>query len=95
MKTAKTFLENLKKVNPKSIIKTWYESISLKYHEEIIREDFSFFEDKDYSDDLSNDKILKTINKIRSKVKNTSLENKKKTMKYLQNLTKLSLLYFN
>lgn len=99
LKTAKTFIVNLKKYNPKSIITTWYDFIAIPYKKEIMIGDFSFFEEKDYSFDLkesqSPEQILKTINEIRKEVANTTENNKKKTMQYLQNLSKMSILYFN
>ena len=99
LKTAKTFIEKLKKINPKSIIMTWYEYIAIPYKLEIEKGDFSFFENKDYSNDLkdsqSQEKILNTINQIRKEVKHTIDNNKKKTIKYLKNLSKMSILYNN
>tara|TARA_Y100000816_G_C25746519_1_gene392676 strand:+ start:28 stop:432 length:405 start_codon:yes stop_codon:yes gene_type:complete len=103
IKTGKTVLEGLKKVNPKSIIVSWYECITLVYNKEIEQGDFNFFENKDYAEDInnrnisghSNNKVLQAINDIKIKVKTTSDSNKNKTMKYIQNLTKMSKLYFN
>ena len=103
IKTGKTVLEGLKKVNPKSIIVSWYECITLVYNKEIEQGDFNFFENKDYAQDISNrnitgqsnNKVLQAINDIKIKVKTTSHRNKNKTMKYIQNLTKMSKIYFN
>jgi hypothetical protein len=96
LKTANAFLLNLKKINPKSIISTWYESIGLIYYNEIMSGDFEFFENKDYKNDIGQtSKIINTVEKIKKNVKTTTDDNKEKAMKYLQNLTKLSMLYFN
>ena len=38
---------------------------------------------------------LKVLEDIRSLVKNTTTENQKKAMKYIQNLTKICKLYFS
>ena len=103
IKTGKTVLEGLKKVNPKSIIVSWYECITLVYIKEIEQGDFDFFENKDYTQDVnnrnisgqSNNKVIKAIDDIKKKIKTTSDSNKNKTMKYIQNLTKMSKIYFN
>jgi hypothetical protein len=56
-----------------------------------------FFINKDYNQDFSetenNDRIMEAINRLRNPVNEMSKENQQKTMKYMQNLTKLSLLY--
>ena len=39
-------------------------------------------------------KILKTIDSFRDKIRNMGADNKKKSMKYIQNLTKLCNMYF-
>ena len=50
--------------------------------------------DKDYSHDISgNEKIMDGINRMREPVKNMSKENQDKTLKYIQNLTKLCNIY--
>ena len=58
--------------------------------------DYDYFENKKYDNDVYNNKsIIGQIENLRTKVKNTSMDNKKKSMKYMQNLIKLSKLYFN
>ena len=55
------------------------------------------FINKDYSADLDNaanpDKIMQAINRLREPVKSMKPEDQNKTMKYIQNLTKLSGIY--
>jgi hypothetical protein len=57
----------------------------------------SFFIDKDYANDLTNaensDKIIEAINRLRNPVKMMSEESQQKSMKYIQNLTKLCVAY--
>jgi len=57
-----------------------------------------YFINKDYNKDLEGSqnkgRLLKTIDSFREKVKNMGDENKEKSMKYLQNLTKLCNMYF-
>ena len=92
--TAKNSLLTIRKLNPKMIVKIWNTFIVGKYKKEIEEGDLSFFIDKDYADDVSSvqnsDKIVESINRLRNPVKQMSVENQTKVMKYIQNLTKLS-----
>jgi hypothetical protein len=92
--TAKNSLLTIRKLNPKMIVKIWNTFIVGKYKKEIEEGDLSFFIDKDYADDVSSvqnsDKIMESINRLRNPVKQMSVENQTKVMKYIQNLTKLS-----
>lgn len=97
IRKAKTSLEMLKKANPRLIIMVWKEHITSKYSNEIEQGDISFFLSKDYSLDVSNadnsDKIMNAIERLRKPISIMSNDNKEKTMKYIQNLTKLSSMY--
>lgn len=94
--TAKNSLLAIRKANPKLIVKIWNSYIVGKYKTEIEAGDISFFINKDYSDDFSvaqnSDKIMEGINRLREPVKQMTPENQAKTMKYIQNLTKLAIL---
>jgi hypothetical protein len=94
---AKNSLLMIRKANPKMIIKIWKSNIVDKYRNQIENGDISFFIEKDYSSDLSkaecSDKIMEGIDRIREPIKHMSSDNQKKTMKYIQNLTKLCILY--
>jgi len=94
---AKNSLFAIRKANPKMIIKIWNSYIVGKYNDEITRGDIGFFIDKDYATDLAyaenSDKIIEAINRLRSPIKQMTKEDQAKTMKYIQNLTKLSALY--
>jgi hypothetical protein len=97
--TAKNSLLMIRKANPKMIIKIWKTHIVDKYSDKIEKGDLSFFMNKDYSSDLmsnslgGNEKIMEGINRLREPVNNMSVENQNKTMKYIQNLTKLCNIY--
>ena len=95
--TAKNSLIMIRKANPKMIIKIWKINIVDKYKTQIENGDISFFIEKDYSSDLSkteySDKIMEGIDRLREPIKQMSEENQKKTIKYIQNLSKLCLLY--
>ena len=92
--TAKNALTAVRKANPKMIVKIWKAFIAEKYRSEIEAGDISFFVDKDYSSDVStsnsSDKIMESIDRLRVPIKNMTTENQAITMKYIQNLTKLS-----
>ena len=87
----------LKKMNPAIVIKTWKKYIADRYLEQINNDDVSFFISKDYSNDLiysyNPDKIIDTINRLRDPIRNMDESDQVKTMKYIKNLTKMSLLY--
>ncbi len=95
--TAKNSLMMIRKANPKMIIKIWKSNIVDKYRNQIENGDISFFIEKDYSNDLSkaeySDKIMEGINRLRKPIEDMLPENRNKTMKYIQNLTKLCILH--
>lgn len=95
--TAKNSLIAIKKANPKMIIKIWSTLVVGKYKSEIENGDISFFIEKDYSNDLAGtnnfESIQKSIDGLRTPIKNMTIEDQTKAMKYIQNLTKLSFLY--
>lgn len=90
----KNALTTIRKANPKMIVKIWNTFIVSKYKREIESGNIEFFVNKDYSQDISatnnSDKIMECIDRLREPIKNMSLENQAKVMKYIQNLTKLS-----
>lgn len=95
--TAKNSLIAIRKANPKIIVKIWNLFIVGKYKNEIEAGNMNFFINKDYSNDLNDsknqDKISEAIDRLRNPVKSMSTENQQITMKYIQNLTKLSTMY--
>ena len=100
LRTTKFFLEGLIKIKPSQIIKAWKLYIIEPYKLQINKGDYNFFLNKDYTNDIdkawddgnSND-ILTAISRIRIKLKNLDEIDKKKTIKYVQNLSKLCELY--
>lgn len=94
---AKNSFSLIKKANPKMIIKIWKSFVVEKYRSSIEQGDIGFFIDKDYSSDVSkaenSDKIIEAINRLRNPIKMMNNSDREKTMKYIQNLTKLSDLY--
>jgi len=94
--TAKNALLAIRKANPKLIVKIWVKYVVEPYKNKIDVGDINFFIEKDYTSDLSinsnSDRIMESIDRLRNPVKQMSPENQAKTMKYIQNLTKLSLM---
>lgn len=94
--TAKNALVAIRKANPKLIVKIWQSCITQKYRAEIEAGNLQFFLDKDYADDVSDtqhsDRIMESINRLREPIRHMGPDNQQKAMKYIQNLTKLSLL---
>jgi hypothetical protein len=92
--TAKNALITIRKANPKMIVKIWNAYIVGKYKPEIESGNLEFFMNKDYSQDVSgasnSDKIMESINRLREPIKHMTPESQAKTMKYIQNLTKLA-----
>ena len=95
--TAKKSFENIKRLNPSIIIKVWKNYVYSPYQSVIDSGDINFFFDKDYQSDLqtlsNSGEIIKMIDAMRNPIKNMSDTNKSHSMKYIQNLSKLSALY--
>tara|TARA_A100001011_G_C14197345_1_gene794100 strand:+ start:696 stop:1109 length:414 start_codon:yes stop_codon:yes gene_type:complete len=102
--TAKVYFDGIRKINPKLIINYWKYLIAHKYDDEVENENIDFFIEKNYINDIEdiatnrswegdysyiNDKITVIRDSVRKQDKN----NKKITMKYIINLTRLSKLY--
>ena len=94
--TAKNALLAIRKANPKLLVRIWVKYISNPYKNQIESGDINFFLTKDYSTDLARndnaDKIMESIDRLRNPIKEMSPENQCKTMKYIQNLSKIAVL---
>jgi hypothetical protein len=94
--TAKNALLAIRKANPKLLVKIWIKYVVTPYQTQISAGDIQFFINKDYSSDLvrndNADKIMESIDRLRNPIKNMSTENQAKTMKYIQNLSKIALM---
>jgi len=89
----------IRKINPKLTIRVWSEYVVGKYRSEIESGNIDYFINKDYTQDVmdspNSKKIIMGIDRLRNPVKEMNEENKKKSMVYIQNLTKLCTLYGN
>ena len=96
LQTGRTFIVGLKKVNPRKIIEVWKNFVNDLYLEEIYKGNLEFFIEKDYTHDVRymSPNVLQIIENIKLPLKQTQNENKKKTIKYVQNLCKICDLYY-
>lgn len=97
IRTARTSIETLRKVNPRKILLIWKEYIGIPYRTPIENGEISFFISKAYDNDVKDTPntgaILDAIERMRQPVRDMGEENQAKAMKYIQNLTKLSFMY--
>ena len=91
--TSRTFIKGVIKVKPKVIIQYWYQHIYLKYKTQIDSGDFEFFLRKDYNNDVTDNDVLSSIEKMRVKIAGLSNESREKAVTYAKNLSKISVLY--
>ena len=101
---AKVYVSGIKQANPKLIITSWHNSVTLKYKGQIDTGDYDFAINKDYNADITNHceknssdfkYFEKMIEKIRDIVKNLNEDNRQKLIKYVQNISNLTTLYFD
>ena len=97
LQIAKTSFQTIKRANPTAIAKVWHSYVYVPYRHVIDSGDIQFFFQKDYSEDLSilqnSNEIIKMIDTLREPVSKMSETEKGFTMKYIQNLSKLSMMY--
>jgi hypothetical protein len=95
--TVKNFFLLIRKTNPRLLITVFYTHVVLKYQTYINNGSIDYFIEKDYTEDLSqnnnSDKIISAINRLREPIKLMDEKNKLNTIKYLQNVCKLSSSY--
>ena len=95
--TVKESFIQMRKANPRLVIKAFNEYFLNKYRSEIESGNIDFFIKKDYNTDLSvvgdSDYILKKIDVLRNPVKNMNEEDQNKVIRYIQNLSKLCDIY--
>ena len=97
IQASKTSFETVKRANPTAILKSWFTYVYHPYKVAIDAGNIQFFFNKNYEEDLavlSDAKyIMSVINTLRGPIKMMSLSSQENTMKYIQNLSKLSAIY--
>ena len=93
---ARLYLEGVKKTNPRLIISTWKTMVTDKYATEIESGDIEYFLNKDFTEEVPGSytpTVDSVIQEVRATVRRMSDENKAVSLKYIQNLCRLSNLY--
>ena len=89
----------VRETNPKMFIRTWYECIGSKYHEQVMKSDISFFLNKNYEDDVSTsgepNKLLHYINKFKESYETLDEIIKSTFLYFIITLTDKSFVYYN
>ena len=95
--SAKTALFLIKKTNPRILLNAWTTYIVEPYNDQIDNGDIGFFLDKDYTRDLEymGNAVMQKVDTLRGPIRDMGTDNQAKSMKYIQNLTKLAKLYDN
>ena len=99
IKTALRSFKTISDLNKSILIKCWHKFVYLKYTDVIETGDISFFFEKDYSNDVghltNSNNIMEIINSVRQPVKDACENpvNKQHVVTYIQNLSKLSVVY--
>lgn len=101
---AKVYVSGIKQANPKLIVTSWHNSVTLKYKGQIDKGDYDFAINNNYNNDINNHYekdsndfkyFEKMIEKIKDIVKNLNDDNRQKLIKYVQNISNLTILYFD
>lgn len=97
IRNSRASFEIFRKANPTSILKVWNIFIYKPYHDVIEAGNIDFFFEKSYNNDLSHlanaNEIMQIIDTLRNPLKDMSDVNKAHSVKYMQNLSKLSQMY--
>ena len=99
IKTAKFYTTNIIRLNPSLLVKAWNLYCVVPYSDKIENGDFSYFINKDYKADVgvsqeyNSGQVLDAIEEIRKSASTLNDENQKKIIKYVQNLSKLAIMY--
>ena len=93
--SAKTSLFLVKKLNPRILMNAWTTYIVEPYNDQIEKGDIGFFLEKDYTHDLEymGNSVMQKVDTLRGPVRDMGADNQAKSMKYIQNLTKLARLH--
>ena len=96
VRTGANALYLLLKANPLKLIQVWKNRV-VPYSTRIDGGEINYFLTKEYDQDIDmaeKSSVLDVIERLRAPVRNLGPENKAKAMKYMQNLTNLTTLYY-
>tara|TARA_B100001758_G_scaffold171495_2_gene148402 strand:- start:7694 stop:8098 length:405 start_codon:yes stop_codon:yes gene_type:complete len=93
----KTYFISCKKMNPRAIIISWKTDIADHFKTQIENNDINFFANHNFQNDVFfkdySSFIVKMLENLKHNINNLNNDNKTITMKYIQNLSKISNLY--
>ena len=103
IRTGLTIVQQLKKFNPKLMIRSYNETVNQKYYDIIVRGDIDFFMNKNYIDDCESMGLkgkeaqsqadwIETIKELARALED---DNKKKLLKYFQNFSRICKMYYS
>lgn len=97
VRSATTAMRTLLSANPKLVVTTYHERVTVPYGAEFERGNSTFFLRKDYTNDIQMENasgILSKINSLREPISRLEPECQSKVMKYFNNLSRLSTMLF-
>lgn len=103
MRSGLTIVQQLKKFNPKLMIRSYNETVNQKYYDIIVKGDIDFFMNKNYVDDCENYGLDKRearsqadwIETIKELARGIGTDNQKKLIKYFQNFSRICKMYYS
>ena len=103
MRSGLTIVQQLKKFNPKLMIRSYNETVNQRYYDIIVKGDIDFFMNKNYVDDCENYGLGKEeaksqadwIETIKELARGIGIDNQKKLIKYFQNFSRICKMYYS
>ena len=103
IKTGLTIVQQLKRFNPKLMLRSYNESVNQPYYDVIVKGDLEFFMNKNYVEDCKRTGMdiseAKTqadwIETIKDLARGLEEENQKKLIKYFQNFSRICKMYYS
>ena len=103
IKTGLTIVQQLKRFNPKLMIRSYNEAVNTRYYDVIVRGDIDFFMNKNYIEDCKRSGMdtsearsqadwIETIKELARTLEN---DNQKKIIKYFQNFSRICNMYYS
>tara|TARA_B000000475_G_C15902155_1_gene409041 strand:- start:105 stop:512 length:408 start_codon:yes stop_codon:yes gene_type:complete len=103
IKTGLTIVQQLKRFNPKLMIRSYNEAVNTRYYDVIVRGDIDFFMNKNYIEDCKRSGMdtsearsqadwIETIKELARTLEN---DNQKKLIKYFQNFSRICNMYYS
>ena len=103
IKTGLTIVQQLKRFNPKLMIRSYNESVNQHYYDVVVRGDIDFFMNKNYVEDCRRGGMdineaqtqADWIETIKDLARGLEKENQVKLIKYFQNFSRICKMYYS